>query len=86
MDLKRGVLEGVVKEEEVEMLEMVVSGGGEGVRKVKRVYRVEEKVWLEESVWGGEYMIGIDSKGVLSGILRMTSTACLQGYVFVVVK
>ena len=31
-------------------------------------------------------MIGIDSKGVLSGILRMTSTACLQGYVFVVVK
>ena len=75
----------MVKEEEVEMLEMVVSGGGEGVRKVKRVYRVEEKVWLEESVWGGEYMIGIDSKGVLYDV-SMTSTACLQGYVFVVVK
>ena len=54
LDLKRGVVEGVVKEEEVEMLEMVVSGGVKQLGKVKRAYRDEEEVVLEESVRGEE--------------------------------
>ena len=52
LDLKRGVVEGVVKEEEVEM---GVSGGGDGVREgQKGIYRDEEEVVLEESVRGKE--------------------------------